>query len=112
MSSVRFICGTQDIHRELERKIAEFFGKEDIILYSSCFDANAGLFETLIGEEDVVISDEPNHASIIDGIRLPKVWLPTSWRKESMLLGSLIRLCQKKKREYASRFRRLTRRES
>lgn len=72
MSSVRFICGTQDIHKELERKISEFLGTEDTILYSSCFDANGGLFECLLGEEDVVISDALNHASIIDGIRLCK----------------------------------------
>ena len=72
MSSVRFICGTQDIHRELERKIAEFLGMEDAILYSSCFDANGGVFEALLGEEDALISDELNHASIIDGIRLCK----------------------------------------
>ena len=72
MSSVRFICGTQDIHRELEKKVAEFLGKEDAILYSSCFDANGGLFETLLGDKDVVISDELNHASVIDGIRLSK----------------------------------------
>ncbi len=72
MSSVRFICGTQDLHKELERKISEFFGTEDTILYSSCFDANGGLFETLLGEEDAVISDALNHASIIDGIRLCK----------------------------------------
>ncbi|XP_059145536.1 2-amino-3-ketobutyrate coenzyme A ligase, mitochondrial-like [Physella acuta] len=72
LSSVRFICGTQDIHKDLERKIAKFHGKEDAILYISCFDANAGLFETLLSPEDVVISDELNHASIIDGIRLSK----------------------------------------
>lgn len=72
MASVRFICGTQDIHKRLEAKLAEFLGTEDTILYSSCFDANGGLFETLLGEEDVVISDELNHASIIDGIRLCK----------------------------------------
>ncbi len=72
LSSVRFICGTQDIHRELEMKVAEFLGMEDAVLYSSCFDANAGVFEALLGEEDVVISDELNHASIIDGIRLCK----------------------------------------
>jgi glycine C-acetyltransferase len=72
MSSVRFICGTQDIHKELERKISQFLGTEDTILYSSCFDANGGLFEALLGEEDVVISDALNHASIIDGIRLCK----------------------------------------
>ena len=72
MSSVRFICGTQDRHKELEAKVAEFLGTEDTILYSSCFDANAGLFETLLGPEDAVISDALNHASIIDGVRLCK----------------------------------------
>jgi glycine C-acetyltransferase len=72
LSSVRFICGTQDIHKELERTIARFFGTDDAILYSSCFDANGGLFETLLGEEDAIISDALNHASIIDGIRLCK----------------------------------------
>jgi glycine C-acetyltransferase len=72
LSSVRFICGTQEIHKVLERKISEFLGTEDTILYTSCFDANGGLFETILGEEDAVISDELNHASIIDGIRLCK----------------------------------------
>ncbi|HVI41655.1 MAG TPA: glycine C-acetyltransferase, partial [Anaerovoracaceae bacterium] len=72
LSSVRFICGTQDIHKKLERKISEFLGTEDTILYSSCFDANGGLFETLLSEEDAIITDELNHASIIDGIRLSK----------------------------------------
>ena len=72
MASVRFICGTQDLHKELERKIAEFFGTEDTILYAACFDANGGLFEPLLGEEDAIISDALNHASIIDGIRLCK----------------------------------------
>jgi glycine C-acetyltransferase len=72
LSSVRFICGTQAIHRELEQKISGFLGTEDTILYTSCFDANGGLFETLLSEEDAVISDELNHASIIDGIRLCK----------------------------------------
>lgn len=72
MSSVRFICGTQEIHKELERKISEFLGTEDTILYTSCFDANGGLFETLLGEDDAIVSDELNHASIIDGIRLCK----------------------------------------
>jgi glycine C-acetyltransferase len=70
MSSVRFICGTQDLHRELERRIARFVGTEDAILYAAAFDANGGLFEPLLGEADAVISDELNHASIIDGIRL------------------------------------------
>ena len=72
LSSVRFICGTQEIHKELERRIANFVGTDDAILYSSCFDANGGLFETLLGPEDAVISDELNHASIIDGVRLCK----------------------------------------
>jgi glycine C-acetyltransferase len=72
LSSVRFICGTQTVHKELEREIAAFFGTDDAILYSSCFDANGGLFETLLGEDDAVISDALNHASIIDGIRLSK----------------------------------------
>ncbi|RAX10031.1 glycine C-acetyltransferase [Photorhabdus bodei] len=72
MASVRFICGTQDTHKELERKLAEFLGMEDAILYSSCFDANGGLFETLFGPEDAIISDALNHASIIDGVRLCK----------------------------------------
>ncbi len=72
MSSVRFICGTQDIHKELERKTAEFLGTEDCILYAAAFDANGGVFEPLLGAEDAIISDELNHASIIDGIRLCK----------------------------------------
>jgi glycine C-acetyltransferase len=72
LSSVRFICGTQDLHKELEEKISGFLGTEDTTLYSSCFDANGGLFETLLSEEDAVISDELNHASIIDGVRLSK----------------------------------------
>lgn len=72
LSSVRFICGTQQIHKDLEKKISNFLGMDDTILYSSCFDANGGLFETLLGKEDAVISDELNHASIIDGVRLCK----------------------------------------
>ncbi len=72
LASVRFICGTQDIHKELEKKIAEFYETEDTILYSSCFDANGGLFESILGTEDVIITDGLNHASIIDGIRLCK----------------------------------------
>jgi glycine C-acetyltransferase len=70
LASVRFICGTQEVHKELERRISQFLGTADTILYSSCFDANGGLFETLLGEQDAIISDELNHASIIDGIRL------------------------------------------
>jgi glycine C-acetyltransferase len=72
MASVRFICGTQDLHAQLESTLARFLGKEDAILYTSCFDSNTGLFETLLGEEDAIISDELNHASIIDGVRLCK----------------------------------------
>ena len=72
LASVRFICGTQSIHKKLEEKVSHFFGTDDTILYSSCFDANGGLFETLLGKEDAVISDELNHASIIDGVRLCK----------------------------------------
>ena len=72
LSSVRFICGTQEVHKELERKISEFLGTEDTILYSCCFDANTGLFETLLSADDAIISDQLNHASIIDGIRLCK----------------------------------------
>ncbi|MBO6159454.1 MAG: glycine C-acetyltransferase [Firmicutes bacterium] len=72
LSSVRFICGTQQLHKDLEKKISSFLGMDDTILYSSCFDANGGLFETLLGPEDAIISDELNHASIIDGVRLCK----------------------------------------
>ena len=72
LASVRFICGTQDVHKHLERRISGFLGTDDTILYSSCFDANGGLFETILGEQDAVISDELNHASIIDGVRLCK----------------------------------------
>ena len=72
LGSVRFICGTQTIHKELEQSVSNFLNKDDTILYSSCFDANGGLFETILGEEDAVFSDELNHASIIDGIRLCK----------------------------------------
>ena len=72
MASVRFICGTQTIHKELEDTISQFFNSDDTILYSSCFDANGGLFETLLGQNDAIISDSLNHASIIDGIRLCK----------------------------------------
>ncbi|MBQ4278659.1 MAG: aminotransferase class I/II-fold pyridoxal phosphate-dependent enzyme, partial [Rikenellaceae bacterium] len=72
MSSVRFICGTQDIHKELERAIADYFGTEETILYAACFDANGGVFEPLLSEQDAIISDALNHASIIDGVRLCK----------------------------------------
>ena len=86
LASVRFICGTQEIHRELELAISRFLGTEDTILYSSCFDANGGLFETLLGPEDAVISDELNHASIIDGIRLCKA---QRYRYKNKDLGDL-----------------------
>lgn len=86
LSSVRFICGTQDIHKELEGKIAEFHQTEDTILYPSCFDANGGLFETLLGAEDAIISDALNHASIIDGIRLSKA---RRYRYNHMDMGDL-----------------------
>src|SRR5437868_7120993 len=72
LASVRFICGTQQPHKQLEKSLSEFLGTDDTILYSSCFDANGGLFETLLGEQDAIISDELNHASIIDGVRLSK----------------------------------------
>jgi glycine C-acetyltransferase len=88
MSSVRFICGTQDLHKTLERKISEFVGTEDTILYAACFDANGGVFEPLLGESDAVISDELNHASIIDGIRLCKA---QRWRYRNNDLGDLER---------------------
>lgn len=86
MSSVRFICGTQDIHKELERRIADFLGMEDTILYAAAFDANGGLFEPLLGAEDAIISDELNHASIIDGIRLCKA---QRWRYKHNDMQSL-----------------------
>jgi glycine C-acetyltransferase len=88
LSSVRFICGTQDIHKELERAVSRFLQTDDTILYTSCFDANGGLFETLLGEEDVIISDQLNHASIIDGVRLAKAQRA---RYEHMDMASLER---------------------
>jgi glycine C-acetyltransferase len=88
MSSVRFICGTQDLHRRLEKRIAEFVGTEDTILYAACFDANGGVFEPLLGEADAVISDELNHASIIDGIRLCKA---QRWRYKNNDMADLER---------------------
>ena len=91
LSSVRFICGTQTIHKELEEKVASFFGFEDAILYSSCFDANGGLFETLLGENDAIISDELNHASIIDGVRLSKA---KRWRYRNNNMADLERCLQ------------------
>ncbi len=88
MSSVRFICGTQDLHKTLERKISEFLGTEDTILYAACFDANGGVFEPLVGESDAVISDALNHASIIDGVRLCKA---QRWRFENNDMADLER---------------------
>ena len=88
MSSVRFICGTQDLHKVLERKISEFLGTEDTILYAACFDANGGVFEPLLGEKDAVISDALNHASIIDGVRLCKA---QRWRYENNDMADLER---------------------
>lgn len=99
MASVRFICGTQEIHKELERRISAFLGTDDTILYSSCFDANGGLFETLLSEEDCVISDELNHASIIDGIRLCKA------QRARYRNGDMADLEQKLKEAKAARFR-------
>lgn len=99
MASVRFICGTQEIHKQLEGRISSFLGTEDTILYSSCFDANGGLFETLLSEEDCVISDELNHASIIDGIRLCKA------QRARYRNGDMAELEQKLKDASGARFR-------
>jgi glycine C-acetyltransferase len=100
MSSVRFICGTQDLHKTLEQRIARFVGCEDAILYAAAFDANGGLFEPLLGEQDAVISDELNHASIIDGIRLCKA---QRWRYKHNDMADLER-CLKEAREKGARF--------
>jgi len=99
MSSVRFICGTQDIHKILEDKIAKFFGTEDTILYAAAFDANGGVFEPLFSEEDAIISDELNHASIIDGVRLCKA---QRYRYKN---NDMIDLEEKLKQSQAQRFR-------
>jgi glycine C-acetyltransferase len=99
LSSVRFICGTQSIHKELESAVAEFLGMEDAILYTSCFDANAGLFETLLTGEDAVISDELNHASIIDGIRLCKA------ERLRFKHGDMVDLEEKLREARSARFR-------
>ncbi len=99
MSSVRFICGTQDLHKELERKIAEFFGTEDAILYAACFDANGGVFEPLLSEEDAIISDALNHASIIDGVRLCKA------KRYRYANGDMAELEERLKEAQAQRFR-------
>jgi glycine C-acetyltransferase len=94
MASVRFICGTQDIHKELELKISEFFGTEDTILYTSCFDANGGLFETILDQDDAVISDELNHASIIDGVRLCKAQRHRYKNSDMMQLEEILKNTQ------------------
>ena len=99
MSSVRFICGTQDLHKELEAKIAKFFGTEDTILYAAAFDANGGVFEPLFGEEDAIISDSLNHASIIDGVRLSK---PVRYRYKNADMADLE---EKLKLSQAQRYR-------
>lgn len=99
MSSVRFICGTQDLHRTLEKKIADFFGTEDSILYAACFDANGGVFEPLLTEEDAIISDALNHASIIDGVRLCKA------KRFRYANGNMSDLEKKLKEAQSSRFR-------
>ena len=98
MASVRFICGTQNIHKKLEERISQFLGKEDTILYSSCFDANTGLFETLLGKEDAIFSDALNHASIIDGVRLCKA---KRYRYEGKNLETL----ERQLKEDTSRFK-------
>lgn len=98
LSSVRFICGTQDIHKQLENKLSEFLKTEDTILYSSCFDANGGLFETITTEEDAIISDELNHASIIDGIRLSKAM---RYRYKNNDMSSLEKQLQKANKDGA-----------
>lgn len=94
MASVRFICGTQDLHKELEQKISTFFGTEDTILYTSCFDANGGLFETLLDKDDAVISDELNHASIIDGVRLCKAQRHRYKNNDMQALESILKNTQ------------------
>ncbi len=99
LSSVRFICGTQSIHKELEAKVSEFLGMEDTILYAACFDANAGLFETILTKEDAVISDELNHASIIDGVRLCKA---ARYRYKNNDMADLAR-CLKEAKENGAR---------
>ena len=85
---MRFICGTQDVHKTLERKISEFLGTDDTLLYAACFDANGGVFEPLLGEQDAIVSDALNHASIIDGIRLCKA---QRWRYETNDMADLER---------------------
>ena len=98
LASVRFICGTQDVHKHLERRIAGFLGTDDTILYSSCFDANGGLFETILSEQDAVISDELNHASIIDGIRLCKARRLRYRNRDMADLEAQLRACSDARR--------------
>jgi glycine C-acetyltransferase len=100
LSSVRFICGTQDLHKTLERRIAEFLGTEDTILYAACFDANGGLFEPLLGEQDAIVSDALNHASIIDGVRLCKAH---RWRYETNDMADLERCLNEARAENVRR---------
>src|SRR5437867_1252776 len=101
LSSVRFICGTQDLHQTLERKIAQFLGTDDALLYAACFDANGGVFEPLLAEQDAIISDALNHASIIDGVRLCKA---QRWRYENNDMTDLER-CLKEAEDKNCRFR-------
>jgi glycine C-acetyltransferase len=98
LASVRFICGTQDLHKELEQRLSAFLGTDDTILYSSCFDANGGLFETLLGAEDAVISDELNHASIIDGVRLSKAQRLRYRNRDMSSLEEQLRECASARR--------------
>ena len=97
LASVRFICGTQDLHKKLEATIAEFFGKDDAILYAACFDANGGLFEPLLGPEDAIISDQLNHASIIDGVRLCKAERHRYANSDMNALEDILRKTQEKR---------------
>jgi glycine C-acetyltransferase len=98
LASVRFICGTQDLHKELESRLSDFLGTDDTILYSSCFDANGGLFETLLGADDAVISDELNHASIIDGVRLSKAQRLRYRNRDMSSLEEQLRACSSARR--------------
>jgi glycine C-acetyltransferase len=98
LASVRFICGTQDVHKQLEQRISGFLGTEDTILYSSCFDANGGLFETILGERDAVISDELNHASIIDGVRLCRAKRLRYRNRDMVVLEKQLRAAQAARR--------------
>jgi glycine C-acetyltransferase len=98
LSSVRFICGTQDIHKRLEKTISEFFGTDDSILYTSCFDANGGLFETLLTKDDLIISDALNHASIIDGVRLCKAERKRYDNSDMAMLEEILKECDGKHR--------------